>query len=143
MKKQRAKVTVQGGAVSDINITPMVDVLLCLLIFVIVIQPGLVKGLDVQVPPHDTSLAASTAGPRDQLVLHIEKGPIYRLNDVAIPPAELASRVRDVFARRQRKVLFVQAAEDLQYADVVAAIDEVKGAGVSVVGLVPRGGTTR
>ena len=141
MNKKRKKFHAQaasGGAVADINITPMVDVLLCLLIFVIVIQPGLIKGMDLQVPPPDTSLAATTTAQRDQLVLHITKGPAYALNDVAIPVAELGQRVHDVFATRTRKVLFVEGGEDVGYADVIAAVDVVKGAGVTVVGLVPR-----
>ena len=139
--KKRKSFTAQpaaGGAMSEINITPMVDVLLCLLIFVIVVQPGLVKGLDLQVPPPDTSRAATTAAARDQLVLHIEKGPVYRLNDVDIPPGQLGRRVHEVYANRTRKVLFVQGAEDVEYDVVVQAVDIVRGAGVTVVGLVPR-----
>lgn len=138
MKRKTQRPQAGGGAVSDINITPMVDVLLCLLIFVIVIQPGLIKGVDLQVPPSDTSAAAATAAARDQLVLHIRKGPAYALNDVPVAAAALGPRVHELFAGRARKVLFVQGAEDVSYADVITAVDIVKGAGITVVGLVPR-----
>jgi biopolymer transport protein ExbD len=127
-----------SGAVSDINITPMVDVLLCLLIFVIVIQPGLIKGVDLQVPPADSALAATTAASRDQLVLHVLPGPRYALNDVTVPAGELAAVLRDVFEPRRRKVLFVRGAEDARYEEVIAAVDLARSAGVTIVGLVPR-----
>ena len=68
-RRPRPAASAGGGAVSDINITPMVDVLLCLLIFTMVIQPGLLKGVDVQVPPPEpVGAAASAAEGRDQII---------------------------------------------------------------------------
>jgi biopolymer transport protein ExbD len=136
-RRQRPASFARGAAVAEINITPMVDVLLCLLILVMVIQPGLLKGLDVQVPPPETGEISATA-PRDQLILHVGPGPAYTLNGIGIPSGQLEGKIREVFNDRARKVLFVKGTEDAVYADVVDAVDRARGAGVKVIGLVPR-----
>lgn len=123
---------------ADINITPMVDVLLCLLILVMVIQPGLLKGLDVQVPPPEAAGEMQANAPRDQIVLQVGPGPAYALNQAEVPAAQLEQRIRAVFQDRARKVLFIKGTEDASYADVIGAIDLARGAGVRVIGLVPR-----
>lgn len=137
--KRRARLDVSGGSVvSDINITPMVDVLLCLLILQMVIQPGLQKGLDLQLPLSErTEMAPSTVA-RDQIVLRVSAGPAYALNEQLVPAADLDRTLRDVFRDRPRKVLFVDAAEDIPYEEVIRAVDAARGAGLAVVGLVPR-----
>jgi biopolymer transport protein ExbD len=137
--KRRRKPDVSGGSVvSDINITPMVDVLLCLLILQMVIQPGLQKGLDLQLPLSErTEMAPGTVG-RDQIVLRVTPGPTYALNEQAVPAAELERTLRDVFRDRPRKVLFVDGAEDIPYEEVIGVVDAARGAGLAVVGLVPR-----
>lgn len=137
MKKRRPKLVARSAAVAEINITPMVDVLLCLLIFVMVIQPGLLKGIDVQVPPPETALASSAAV-RDQIVLHVHAGPSYALNGMDVPAGQLEARLHSLYAGRARKVLFVDGAEDAVYGDVIGAVDLARGTGVRVVGLVPR-----
>jgi biopolymer transport protein ExbD len=128
----------RGAAVADINITPMVDVLLCLLILVMVIQPGLVKGLDMQVPPPEPAESYSAAQARDQIILWVGPGAEYTLNHQAVPAGELTARITEVFRDRPRKVLFVEGAEDAEYAEVVEAVDQARAAGIRVVGLVPR-----
>lgn len=137
-RRRRSAAPATGGAVADINITPMVDVLLCLLIFTMVIQPGLLKGVDVQVPPPETATAAATAGNRDEIILHVARGPVYTINHQPVTASELETRIGQVFRDRSRKVLFVQGAEDAVYEEVVAAVDKARGAGVRVIGLVPR-----
>jgi biopolymer transport protein TolR len=136
--KRRAKPQASGGVVADINITPMVDVLLCLLILQMVIQPGLQKGLDLQLPLSERTDLVATAVARDQIVLRVTTGPAYALNEQAVPIADLERTLRDVFRDRPRKVLFVDGAEDLPYEEVIRAVDAARGAGLAVVGLVPR-----
>lgn len=141
--KRRAKPSGGGeSVVAEINITPMVDILLCLLILQMVIQPGLQKGLDVQLPlPEQTAAGAVAPAPpaaRDQIVLRVTAGPVYVLNEELVPAAELERTLRGVFRDRPRKVLFVDAGEDLPYEEVIRAVDVARGAGVTVVGLVPR-----
>lgn len=137
--KRRLKPDAGGGSVvSDINITPMVDVLLCLLILQMVIQPGLQKGLDLQLPLSERAETAPGMVARDQIVLRVAAGPAYRLNGEEVPAADVERRLREVFRDRARKVLFVDAAEDVPYEEVVGAVDAARGAGMAVVGLVPR-----
>lgn len=137
--KRRLKPDVSGGSVvSDINITPMVDVLLCLLILQMVIQPGLQKGLDLQLPLSEQTDMARTTVARDQIVLRVTAGPVYALNEQAVPAADLERTLRDVFRDRPRKVLFVDGAEDIAYDEVIGVVDAARGAGLAVVGLVPR-----
>lgn len=139
--KRRANPSAGGeSVVADINITPMVDILLCLLILQMVIQPGLQKGLDVQlpVPEQAEAGAGAPAAARDRIVLHVARGPVYALNEEAVPAGDLERTLRAVFHNRPRKVLFVDAGEDLPYEEVIRAVDAARGAGVTVVGLVPR-----
>jgi biopolymer transport protein ExbD len=136
-RRRRSSAAIRGAAVAEINITPMVDVLLCLLILVMVIQPGLLKGLDLQVPPPETGELSRTA-PRDQIVLRVSPGPAYTINQTDVPAGQLEARIREVFRGRVRKVLFVKAAEDAIYSEVIEAVDVARGAGVRVIGLVPR-----
>lgn len=137
-RRRHATATGRGAAVAEINITPMVDVLLCLLILVMVIQPGLLKGVDLQVPPPETAEASRAAQARDQIILHVSPGPAYTINGESVPAEGLEARIRDVFRDRARKVLFVKGAEDASYEAVVAAVDLARGAGIRVIGLVPR-----
>ena len=138
MKRGRTRAPTGGGSVvADINITPMVDVLLCLLILQMVIQPGLQKGLDMQLPLSERTTTVATPG-IDQIVLRVTPGPAYDLNGEAVPAASVERRLREVFRDRPRKVLFVDAAEDVAYEEVIRAVDAARGAGLAVVGLVPR-----
>lgn len=124
----------RGGPTWQINMTPMIDVLLVLLIIFMVIQPTLQKGLEVQVPPVEES--TSEASP-DQIILEVRKGGAYAINQIPVS-GSLEARIRQVFAKRPRKVLFIRGGDDLAYGDVVHAIDAARGAGIEVVGLVPR-----
>jgi biopolymer transport protein TolR len=127
----------KGGPQSDINMTPMIDVLLVLLIIFMVVQQGLQRGLSVNVPPIEKQ-RQEMAQNVDQIVLDIQPGPVYLLNTQPVPAANLEARLREVFAPRPRKVIFVKGAENLTYGQVIHAIDATRAAGVEVVGLVPR-----
>ena len=128
-----------GSHQSNINITPMIDVLLVLLILFLIIQPALTKGIDVQVPAEET--VESGAATPDQIVLHVRQGadgPAYAVNDIAVQAPELESRIREIFEARPRKVIFIEAEESLPFSAVVRAMDVARGAGIEVIGLVPR-----
>ena len=128
-----------GGHQASINITPMIDVLLVLLILFLVIQPTLTKGIDVQVPAEASPPREGQAP--DQITLHVRSGaggPVYTINDIAVAPERLEARLRETFASRPRKVVFVKGAEALAYGDVVRAMDAARAAGIEVIGLVPR-----
>jgi biopolymer transport protein TolR len=125
----------RGGSIGEINMTPMIDVLLVLLIIFMVVQQGLQRGLSVQVPPPGDGrvLAVQT----DALVLELEPGD-YRLNRQPVARERLEQELTAVFAGRARKVLYVRGAESLPYGEVIGAVDAGRAAGVQVVGLVPR-----
>jgi biopolymer transport protein ExbD len=123
-----------GGPNSEINMTPMIDILLVLLIIFMVVQQGLQKGISVQVPPIQESDVAST---EDQIVLTIDKGNVYAVNQQPIPSDALVEGLKKIYEGRNRKVIFVKGAEDITYGDVIYAVDAARAAGIEVVGLVP------
>ena len=124
---------------NEINMTPMIDVLLVLLIIFMVVQQGLQRGVSVQVPPpKDKDDVAQKEPEQDQIVLEVEPGPVYAVNRQPVEPSALEKTLRDIFANRPRKIMFVKGAENLNYGDVIRAVDASRAAGVEVVGLVPR-----
>ena len=128
----------RGGMSAAINVTPMIDVLLVLLIIFMVVQQGLRKGIDAQVPP--PRAATPPVDDPTAIVLEVLGGGRYAINRQPVGAEGLQSAVARTFAGRPRKVLFVRAGEDVRYGDVAAAVDAGRAAGVQVVGLVPRPG---
>jgi biopolymer transport protein TolR len=129
----------KGGPQADINMTPMIDVLLVLLIIFMVVQQGLQRGLSVQIPPpKDKNEVAQKSDPNQTIVLEVEPGPKYFINRQPVDPSQLRDRIAEVFASRPRKVIFVKGAENMTYGGVVHAVDASRAAGIEIVGLVPR-----
>ena len=129
----------RGGMSAAINVTPMIDVLLVLLIIFMVVQQGLRKGIDAQVPAPRDPAAPPVVDPTS-IVLEVLGGGRYAINRQPVGAEGLESAVARTFAGRPRKVLFVKGGEGLTYGEVVAAMDATRAAGVQVVGLVPRPG---
>ncbi|HYJ79315.1 MAG TPA: biopolymer transporter ExbD [Longimicrobiaceae bacterium] len=130
-----AMVTARRGVLSDVNVTPMIDVLLVLLVIFMVVQQGLQKGLSVQIPPPDPAAPTSD---HPAIVLEVEPGGGLYLNRQAVDAAELEATLTRVYAGRPEKILFVKGAESVSYGEVAGAVDAGRAAGVQVVGLVPR-----
>ena len=130
------RVAGRSGVASEINVTPMIDVLLVLLVIFMVVQQGARKAVDVQVPPPDPTV--HPARPEQTLVLEVEPGGRFFLNRQPVRAAALEATLAGVYAGRPRKVLFVKGAEGARYGEVAAAVDAGRAAGVEVVGLVPR-----
>ena len=129
----------KDGMAADINVTPMIDVLLVLLIIFMVVQQGLQRGVSMQVPPpKDKNQVAQQNNPEDQIVLEVNPGPVFAINTQPVDVSQLENRLREIYAQRPRKVIFVKGAENLTYGDIVRAVDASRAAGVEVVGLVPR-----
>ncbi len=129
----------KGGAMNEINMTPMIDVLLVLLIIFMVVQQGLQRGVSVQIPPPPEENQTAQTPPDDQqIVLSVTPGPKFAINQQPVENAALEGRLREVFAPRPRKVIFVQGSEDLSYREVIRAVDASRAAGITIVGLVPR-----
>jgi len=123
------------GEMAEINITPMIDVLLVLLILFLVIQPALSRGIDLQLPVDDSEMAEGEVNP-DQVVLHIMPGPTYSLNEVPVAAEDLAGRLEMFFAERTRRVLFLRGHPGIRYGDLMVAADVARGVGIEVLGLV-------
>lgn len=142
----------KGGPNSDINMTPMIDILLVLLIIFMVVQQSLQKGVSVQVPPVKKEENPEPSTPDDtQIVLEVKAGRQFFVNRQPVQEAQLYRFLYDTYLPRPRKVLFIKADENVSYGDVVFAVDTARGAlgagaGNSlenvVVGLVPRADAT-
>jgi biopolymer transport protein TolR len=128
-----------GGSMSEINMTPMIDVLLVLLIIFMVVQQGLQRGLSVQIPPPKEKEEISQRPPDDQqIVLEVLPGQTYAVNRQRVSAETRESFLRETFAARARKVIFIKGGEELSYGDVIRAVDASRAADITIVGLVPR-----
>jgi biopolymer transport protein TolR len=129
----------QGGAVADINVTPLIDVLLVLLIIFMVIQPTTPKGLASLVPqPPKQNTPPPPENDRTIVVQVLSGGsvPTYKINEQAFPKDEIAAELTKIFELRVEKVMFVKGDRDLDFGSVAEAIGFGKAAGVTNVAII-------
>ncbi len=126
------------GARSDINVTPLIDVLLVLLIIFMVIQPNVVRGLDTLVPqpPKDKTADVDSRTIVVQVLANGKGQPTYKINDDAITLDQLTEKLRTIFEARNDKVMFVKGDKDLDFAAVTPVIDDGHAAGVDNIGII-------
>ena len=120
--------------ISDPNMTPMIDVLLVLIVIFIIAQPLMQKTMDIQLPREEKN--PSQAQPSIQIVMQIEPNGVYRINTLQVPVAQLQQKLTEIYQNRPQKVIFVKAAGNVVYQDVITAMDAARGAGVKVIGAV-------
>ncbi len=124
------------GMTSDINVTPMVDVMLVLLIIFMVITPMLQKGVSVDLAKTDNPVPMPDADKEDALLVAVMRdGQIFFGSDRINDPADLTGRVKDALANRTDKEVFVKADARAKYGRVVEVVDNVRSAGVDQLGL--------
>jgi len=124
----------KGGVKSDINVTPLVDVMLVLLIIMMLVAPMLQKGVDVKLPQAaNTTDKPETQG---QTVVGIQANKQVFLNSVPVRLSDLGSRVADLMETQTEKVVLIKADEDVDYGTVMETMDNLRAAGIEDMGLI-------
>ncbi len=126
------------GLTNEINVTPMIDVLLVLLIIFMMIIPMSRKAIDLQLPD-PTPQDQPQGPPPPQIVLEVLPGNVFKVNTQPVAKADLPNKLKEIYTGRPEKIIFVKGAEKgVTYGDVIWAIDVARGAGVKVIGVPPK-----
>lgn len=124
----------RGAVKSDINVTPLVDVMLVLLIIMMIVAPMLQKGVDVKLPQaSNVTDKPETSG---QTVVAITADKRFYVNAVQVPEAELAERVETLLEESAEKIVVIKGDEDAPFSAIMSAMDELRKAGVEDIGLI-------
>jgi biopolymer transport protein TolR len=127
-----------GGNMSEINVTPMIDILLVLLIIFMVIVPTVPHGLEALVPQPPKNPQQQQQTDRTIVVQVLYRGgqpPAYKINETDVTHAELLPRLTEIYANRAERVMFVKGDDDVNFASIADVIDIAKSANVDHIGL--------
>jgi len=125
-----------GSHSNEINVTPMIDVLLVLLIIFMMIIPMSRKAIDTQLPDPNPQVATANSA-NDQIVLSVIGSDLFAINSDTVPRDQLFTRLRGIYDPRPEKIIFVKGDSTVTYNDVIFAMDQARGAGVKVIGITP------
>ncbi len=123
-----------GGVKSEINVTPLVDVMLVLLIIMMIVAPMLQKGVDVRLP------VAANSGDKpetqEQTLLEIKYDKTLWVNGIQVRETELRTKIEEALESKKEKVILIKADEDVEYGAVMGAMDELRQGGIEDMGLI-------
>ena len=123
-----------AGVKADINVTPLVDVMLVLLIIMMIVAPMLQKGVDVKMP-----VAANTTDKpetQDQTVLHIDKDGLFFVNSLPVPANEVVATVQRALEDKTEKIVLIKGDADASYGKVMEIMDDLREVQIENVGLI-------
>jgi len=127
-----------GSSLSnEINVTPMIDVLLVLLIIFMMVIPMSRKAIDLQLPD-PTPDNTNSGPPPSQIVLEVLPGGAFRINTQPVAKADLAKKLKEIYDGRPDKIIFVKGDPAVKYSDVISAMDAARGSGVKVIAMTPK-----
>ncbi len=124
----------KGGPKSDINVTPLVDVMLVLLIIMMLVAPMLQKGVDVKLP-----LAANTTDKpenQQQTVLAVDARDKFYVNGIEVHRTEMADRIKSALEEKTERIVLIKGDTDASYRAIMAAMDDLRKAGIEDIGLI-------
>ena len=124
-----------GGQVANINMTPMIDVLLVLIIIFMVITPLTPKGLEALVPQPAPPNQPQNDADQRTVVVSVAKDKTMTINNEPTDENKLGPRLEEIFKTRAERLIFVKGDNDLEFQDVAKVIDIAKGVGIDKVGL--------
>jgi len=124
----------KGGVKSDINVTPLVDVMLVLLIIMMLIAPMLQQGVALKLPTATNTVDKPEV--QGQTIIAIAKDKGLFLNSKQIQDGQLATKVTELLENTKDKVVLIKADEEVEYSAVMAAMDQLRQAGIEDIGLI-------
>jgi len=127
-----------GSYSSDINMTPMIDILLVLLIIFMVIVPVTPKGLDALVPQPPKTNQPQKQTDRTivvQVLFNPGRSPSYKINETDVAKGELQQKLTDIYANRAERIMFIRGDDDVNFSYVAEIFDIAHAAGVDHIGL--------
>jgi biopolymer transport protein TolR len=126
-----------AGLTNEINVTPMIDVLLVLLIIFMMVIPMSRKAIDLQLPD-PTPDNTPSGPPPSQIVLEVLPGNVFKINTQPVSKADLGRKLKEIYDPRPDKIIFIKGDPTVKYSDVISAMDVARGSGVKIIATTPK-----